>query len=57
MEAAQRYGIKPGDVRRAAATIIAGNEVGDVFYGDRAYDVQVWGTPNTRQSVAASANS
>jgi len=53
MEAAQRYGIKPGDVRRAAATIIAGNEVGDVFYGDRAYDVQVWGTPNTRQSAAS----
>jgi len=53
MEAAQRYGIKPGDVRRAAATIVAGNEVGDVFYGDRAYDVQVWGTPNTRQSAAS----
>ena len=53
MEAAKRYGIKPGDVRRAAATIIAGNEVGDVFYGDRAFDVQVWGTPNTRQSAAS----
>jgi CzcA family heavy metal efflux pump len=53
MEAAKRYGIKPGDVRRAAATIIAGNEVGDVFYGDRAYDVQVWGTPNTRQNAAS----
>jgi CzcA family heavy metal efflux pump len=53
MDAARRYGIKPGDVRRAAATIIAGNEVGDVFYGDRAYDVQVWGTPNTRRSAAS----
>ena len=53
MEAAKRYGIKPGDVRRAAATIIAGNEVGDVFNGDRAYDVQVWGTPNTRRSAAS----
>jgi CzcA family heavy metal efflux pump len=53
MEAAERYGIKPGDVRRAAATIIAGNEVGDVFNGDRAYDVQVWGTPNTRLSAAS----
>ena len=28
LEAARRYGIKPGDVRRAAATIIAGTEVG-----------------------------
>ena len=53
MESAKRYGIKPGDVRRAAATIIAGNEVGDVFNGDRAYDVQVWGTPNTRRSAAS----
>jgi Cu/Ag efflux pump CusA len=53
MEAAGHYGIKPGDVRRAAATIIAGNEVGDVFSGDRAYDVQVWGTPNTRRSAAS----
>ena len=55
LEAAERYGIKPGDVRRAAANLIAGNEVGDVFYGDRAYDVQIWGTPSTRQSAASVA--
>ena len=53
LAAAQRYGIKPGDVRRAAATLIAGTEVADVFKDGRAYDVNVWGTPNTRQNAAS----
>ena len=53
LEAARRYGIKPGDVRRAAATLIAGTEVADVFKDGRAYDVNVWGTPNTRQNAAS----
>lgn len=48
---AQKYGLKPGDVRRAAATLVAGEEVGDVFRDGRAYDVQVWSTPATRSSV------
>ena len=30
-DAAQSYGLKPGDVRRAAATLMAGEEVGDIF--------------------------
>lgn len=51
LEAAQQYGIKPGDVRRAAARLIAGEEVGDLFFGGKAYDVQVWSTPETRQSL------
>ena len=53
LEAARRYGIKPGDVRRAAATLIAGTEVADAFKDGRAYDVNVWGTPNTRQNAAS----
>ncbi|MFN2484421.1 MAG: efflux RND transporter permease subunit [Candidatus Limnocylindria bacterium] len=51
LAAAQRYSIKPGDVRRAAATLVAGEEVGDIFRGGKAYDVNVWSTPETRQSV------
>jgi CzcA family heavy metal efflux pump len=50
--AAQRYGIKPGDVRRAAATLVSGEEVGDIFRGGRAYDVNVWSTPQHRDSVS-----
>jgi Cu/Ag efflux pump CusA len=51
LTAARRHGIKPGDVRRAAATLVAGEEVADIFRAGKAYDVQVWSTPATRQSV------
>jgi len=47
---AQKHGIKPGDVRRASGILIAGEEVGDIFRGGKAYDVQVWSTPETRHS-------
>jgi Cu/Ag efflux pump CusA len=48
---AAAYGIKPGDVRRAAATIMAGEEVGDIFRDNKTYDVQVWSIPSARASV------
>jgi CzcA family heavy metal efflux pump len=53
LAAAQRYGIKPGDVRRQAATLVASEEVGDIFQGGKAYDVHVWSTPETRHNVAS----
>src|SRR5262249_35498725 len=56
LDAAQRYGVKPGDVRRAAATLVESEEVGDIFRGGRAYDVHVWSTPETRDSVQAIRN-
>ena len=49
---AQRYGVKPGDVRRAAATLMAGEEVGDIFRDGKAYDVQVWSKPEVRRSLS-----
>ena len=42
-----------GDVRRAAATLVASEEVGDLFQGGRTYDVHVWSTPGTRWSLTA----
>ncbi len=48
---AQAYGIKPGDVRRAASTMLASEEVGDVFFGGAAYDVHVWTTPDVRKNL------
>ena len=51
LAAAQQYGLKPGDVRRAAATLMAGEEVGDIFRDGKAYDVVVWSEPATRQSL------
>jgi CzcA family heavy metal efflux pump len=50
---AAQFGLKPGDVRRAAATLVAGEEVGDIFRGGRAYDTVVWSVPGARDSVEA----
>jgi Cu/Ag efflux pump CusA len=52
LEAAQRYGIKPGDVRRAAAVLISGIEVGDIHtHHGKTYDVWVWSTPESRRNL------
>ncbi|PWU24926.1 MAG: acriflavin resistance protein [Candidatus Rokuibacteriota bacterium] len=51
LAAGSRYGLKPGDVRRAAGVMLASEEVGDIFRGARAYDVHVWSTPQTRRSL------
>lgn len=51
LDEAQRYGLKPGDARRASATLMAGEEVGDIFLEGRTYDVQVWTAPEFRRSV------
>jgi CzcA family heavy metal efflux pump len=48
---AQQYGLKPGDVRRAAAFLLQGEEVGDIYIGGKTYDVNVWSTPETRNSL------
>ena len=48
---AERYGIKPGDVRRAAATMLSGLQVGMLFEDQKVFDVVVWSTPETRQSL------
>jgi CzcA family heavy metal efflux pump len=48
---AHAYGLNPGDVRRAASTLVAGEEVGDIFRDGKAYDVMVWSTPDTRANV------
>jgi CzcA family heavy metal efflux pump len=49
---ARRYGIKPGDVRRAEAALLQGINVGSVFQDQKVFDVVVQGVPEARQSVA-----
>jgi CzcA family heavy metal efflux pump len=51
LEAARKYGLKPGDVRRASATLLSGEEVGDLFRDGKAYDVNVWSVPSARESL------
>jgi CzcA family heavy metal efflux pump len=50
---ASAYGLKPGDVRRASARLVAGEEAGDIHIANRTYDVQVWSTPETRHSLTS----
>lgn len=48
---AKHYGLKPGDVRRAASTSLAGIEVGSLFQEQKVFPVVVWGTPEIRHSI------
>lgn len=48
---AEQYGLKPGDVRRAAAALLSGIEVGNLFEDQKVFDVVVWGAPEIRQDV------
>jgi Cu/Ag efflux pump CusA len=49
---AEQYGLKPGDIRRTAAFLMQGEEVGDIFLNGKTYDVNVWSTPETRHSLS-----
>jgi CzcA family heavy metal efflux pump len=50
---AEPYGLKPGDVRRAAATLVNGLEVGNLFEEQKVFDVVVMGTPELRHSLTS----
>jgi CzcA family heavy metal efflux pump len=52
-EAAQRFGLTAGHVRRAATTLLKGQKVGEVFEGQKKFDVMVWGEPPTRADLSA----
>ncbi len=51
LASAQAFGIKPGDVRRQAATLVSGLVVGNLFDDQKVFDVVVWGTPEIRDTV------
>src|SRR6185437_12021434 len=53
---AAQYQLKPGDVRRDAATLVAGEEVGDIFRDGKAYDTVVWSRDSVRQSFTDLGN-
>jgi CzcA family heavy metal efflux pump len=52
LDKAERFGVKPGDIRRAEATLVQGLVVGSVFEEQKVFEVVVKGTPNTRRNVA-----
>jgi len=52
LDRAQEFGVKPGDVRRAAATVLSGIEVGNLFEDQKVFEVVVRGTPETSRSLS-----
>lgn len=56
LEATQRYGVVPGDVRRSASTLLSGIGVGSLFEKQKVFDVVVWGTPEIRHSLSSVRN-
>jgi CzcA family heavy metal efflux pump len=51
LAAAGQVGLKPGDVRRAAATYFGGLTVGYLFEQQKVFDVVVWSPAESRRSV------
>jgi Cu/Ag efflux pump CusA len=56
LDAAEQYGIKPGDVRRVVATLLSGLHVGSLYEDQKVFDVVVWGTPELRNSLTDIGN-
>jgi Cu/Ag efflux pump CusA len=52
LDRARGFGMTPGAVRRAGATLLQGIQVGSVFQQQKVFDVIVQGAPSTRESVA-----
>lgn len=53
LEAAQRVGIKPGDARRAAATLMQGIVVGNLFEEQKVFEVVVRGAVDVRDDLTS----
>jgi Cu/Ag efflux pump CusA len=51
LAAAQRVGLRPGDVRRDASTLISGLVVGSLYQQQAVFDVVLWSGPAARSSV------
>lgn len=51
LDAVRKFGLKPGDVKRAAGAMIYGIEVSDIHEGAKVYDVMVWSIPEKRKSL------
>jgi Cu/Ag efflux pump CusA len=53
VDAAAAHGLKPGDVRRATAVLIAGIPVGSYYEQQQIFDVAVWSEPGMRGDLSA----
>ncbi len=51
LAAAERYQLKPGDVRRSTTTLLSGLRVGNLYEEQKVFDVVVWGEPDVRENL------
>jgi Cu/Ag efflux pump CusA len=56
LAAAEQRGLKPGDIRRAATTLIAGLPVGSLYQDQKIFDVVVVGVPAAHNNVQSVEN-
>ncbi|MFM8270972.1 MAG: efflux RND transporter permease subunit, partial [Gemmata sp.] len=49
----RKFGLTPGHVRRAATVMLKGLKVGEVYDGQKKFDVVVWGARDTRTDLTA----
>ena len=52
-DAAERFGLTSGQVRRAVTTLLRGSKVGEIYEKQMKVDVVVWGTDKSRNNLAA----
>ncbi len=52
LDKARKASVKPGEVRRSAATVFSGLNVGFLFEDQKIFDVRVWSAPETRRSLS-----
>ena len=52
-DAAARFGLTAGQIRRAVATLVKGTKVGEIYEDQKSYAVVVWGVPKLRTDIAA----
>lgn len=48
---AEQHQIKPGEVRRAATTLLSGLRVGNLYEEQKVFDIVVWGVPEIRNNM------
>jgi CzcA family heavy metal efflux pump len=51
LDPAGRASVRPGDVRRTAANVFGGLNVGFLYEDQKIFNVVVWGAPETRRSL------
>jgi Cu/Ag efflux pump CusA len=52
-DAAERFGLTAGQIRRATTTLLRGTKVGELYEGQKRFAVTVWGEPYLRTDVSA----